>query len=350
MAAKERIESIHILRGITIAVIVFRHSLSYFDSRSLPVNFFAQIVDEASFNWTVFFVIISGYLFQHLSSGFETQKYWLSRFKNVLMPYFVISLVCFPLLHWHTVQALPWFSTDGNNLVFWAFRMLLTGEHSEPLWYLPMITVIFCLSPLLFALSQKDMTIIAVICLLLSVMTFKPDPQETLKNVLHYLPVYIVGMFLCQKSAFLRRYCAKNFPVLIVFFLIIMAMSFHKKMGLAWLNISDDYLMTLEKIVLFVILYHFLENTRLPGWCNKVFSYFADISFSVYFIHMLIIKGLLATFVLFPWWHGVTTFESGVLSTLMNMLFTVLVLALCSIIVTLVKRVAGKNSRVLIGS
>jgi len=346
----KRIESIHILRGITIAVIAFRHSLSYFDSQSLPIDFFAQLVDEISFNWTAFFVLISGYLFQHLSPRYKTQKYWLSRFKYVLMPYLVVSLVCFPLLHLQTIQAMPFFSTDGDNLIFWAVRMLFSGEHSEPLWYIPMICLIFCLSPFLFLLSQKDLSIIAIICLLLSVMTFKPGTQETLKNVLHYLPVYVVGMFLCQKRKLLKGYSKNNLRVLIAFFLGTIAMSFHKKLGLDWLNISDDYLMTLEKIILFILLLYWLENASLPNWCRRLFSYFADISFSIYFIHMLFIKFLLAVFALLPGWHIVTNFENGLLSTLMNALFTSVVLLLCSGSVALIKRMASEKSRLLIGS
>ena len=348
--AVEKIESIHLLRGITIAVIVFRHSLFIFDSQSLPVDFFAQIVDEISFNWTVCFVLISGYLFQHLAPRYETRKYLLSRFKHVLVPYVVVSFVCFFLLHCETMQAMPWFSADGNNAVFWIFQMLLTGEHGEAFWYIPMIAVIFCVSPLLASLSKKDLALAAVICLLLTVMTFKPEPGETLKNLLHYLPVYIVGMYIRQKKDFFERHSAGNLWALNVFFLATVAMSFHKKMGLAWLNIADDYLMTLENIILFVLLYHCLENMRLPGWCTKLLSYLADISFSVYFLHMLIIKGLVAVFAVFPWWYTVTTFENGLLSTFMNTLFTVAVLLLCSGSIMLVKLVAGKKSRLLLGS
>ena len=350
MAVTKRNDSIHFLRGMTIMVIVFRHSLGFFDSQSLQTDFFAKIVDEISFNWTVFFVLISGYLFQHLSPGYNTRKYWLSKLKNILAPYLVVSIFCFILLHYQHIRSMPFYSTDGSNVVFWTIRMLLTGAHSEPLWYIPVILTIFCLGPALYRLSRKDLTIIATACLLLSVMTFKPDPQESLKNVLHYLPIYIVGMLLCQKRAFLKDQIDKNLPFLIAFFVAIVAMSFHKKLGLSWLNIADDYLMSLEKIILFVILYSLLNRVQLANWCSRSLSYFADISFAIYFIHMIIITFLLEVLSSFSWWHRVTTLENGFLSTTATGLFTMLVLLLCSGIVTLVRFALGKKSRLMLGS
>ena len=350
MGTKERIEHVHLLRGITIAVIVFRHSLAYFDSQSLEISFFAKVVDELSFNWTVFFVLISGYLFQHLAYKYEMCKYWFSKVKNVIIPYLVVSFVCFFLLYYPLIQSMPLYSADGDNLLFWSFRMLISGSHSAALWYIPMITVVFFLGPLLYLLSKRDLTLVAIVCLLLSVLTFKPEPHETLKNVLHYLPVYIIGMMLQQKREILG-YHVKNYLLLItVFFIAILGMSFHKKFDLTLLNISEDYLMTLEKIVLFVLLFYILERINLPVWFNKLFSYLADISFPIYFIHMIIIHFLRVELTSLSWWPIVTNFESGLLSTFMNGLFTILVLLLCMGVIEIIKLLTGNKSRFLIGA
>lgn len=349
-ARAEKIGSIHTLRGITIAVIVFRHCLSFFDARSMVSSPFAQVVDELFFNWTIFFVLISGYLFQHLSYKYETRSYWKSKIKNIICPYIAVSLATFPLLHLETVQSLPLFATGEESLLTWALRMLATGQHSEPMWYIPMISVIFLMGPVLYKVSQKDLTVPAILGLLWAVITYKPEPWNTFLNVLHYLPVYIVGMFMCQKHDAIMRQLRGNIAAIAVFFLVLMGVSFHEKYELHAINQSGGYLMSVENIVLFALVFYALEQWRLPAWVGKTTSYLANISLAVYLIHMVLVHKLLALLLTLSWWPAVTNSPSGLVSTFANAVFTAVILLLCAGVTELVRLAAGRKSRLLVGA
>lgn len=345
-----KIESIHILRGITIAVIVFRHCLFLFDSQGMNTSLLAQVVDEFFFNWTIFFVLISGYLFQHLSDKYETRRYWTSKIKNIICPYIIVSLAIFPLLHYETIQSLPLYALEGECLSTWILRMLVSGQHSEPLWYIPMISVIYLMGPILYRLSLKDLTVPAILGLMWTIITYKPEPWNAFLNVLHYLPVYIVGMFVRQKHEEIILLIRKNLVVLSGFFLILICVSFHEKYEVYAINQSGGYLMSIENIVLFVLFFYALERWRWPAWVKKAASYLANISLAIYLIHMVIVHKLLVMLTTLPWWPAVTSSSSGVFSTFANAAFTLGILLLCAGTVELIRLVAGKRSRMLVGA
>jgi len=75
---------INIFRATAIFFIVTVHALHVF---SWPDGILTkQFLDVLLNNGSIFFMFISGYLFQHLSVNFKTPKYYLSKLKNVVLP------------------------------------------------------------------------------------------------------------------------------------------------------------------------------------------------------------------------------------------------------------------------
>ena len=82
---------INALRAVAIFFIVALHTVLAFSwDNTLKQR---EIVYILFGNGTAIFMFISGYLFQHLSFKFDTKRYYLSKLKYVLLPYFVISLL-----------------------------------------------------------------------------------------------------------------------------------------------------------------------------------------------------------------------------------------------------------------
>lgn len=77
-------------RAIAIFCIVAAHAKHIFSWEN-NINQ-EKILNLTLGNSTVFFVFISGYLFQYLLSKFEVYKYYLSKTKYVLLPYLIISI------------------------------------------------------------------------------------------------------------------------------------------------------------------------------------------------------------------------------------------------------------------
>src|ERR1019366_3324136 len=188
---------IHSFRALAIVLVVAAHCITLFDWGSRGWSY--QLVHSLAPNCTVFFVFISGFLFQHLSHKFEFRRYLKSRFDNVLLPYVIVSL---PMIaaqavtrggvfdptythHWPTV---------AQN-VGWA---LLTGHHILiPFWFIPMIAVFYVLAPVLLRID-RDGRFYYLLPLLLTgtVCVHRPNNLDHIwQSFAYFLPVYLFGMW-----------------------------------------------------------------------------------------------------------------------------------------------------------
>ena len=103
---------------------------------------------------TALFIFISGFLFQHLSSKFEYKTYLGKKWTNVVMPYFLTSIVgiLFCFIYPQTYGN----SFDGLNPLLQIPIFLTTGRiHNTPTWFIPMIVLFFSCSWLLLKLEPK---------------------------------------------------------------------------------------------------------------------------------------------------------------------------------------------------
>src|SRR5690606_14373892 len=103
---------------------------------------------------SILFFFISGYLFQHLSGKFEYKTYLQRKFNNVILPYIIISIPAIIVSVWIIPQdgMWDWFYTSPKwvqILLFYA-----TGKHLEPLWFVPAVTLIYLVAPLLLKIDR----------------------------------------------------------------------------------------------------------------------------------------------------------------------------------------------------
>ena len=147
---KSYLNYINVLRGLAILLIIAGHTMQFGESSSLLHKINCEIVCGG----TTLFIFISGFLFQHLSGKFEYKTYLSKKWTNVVLPYFVTSLVgisfCFiyPQIYGN--------SFDGLNPLIQIPMFLTTGRiHNTPTWFIPMIILFFFCSWILLKLEQK---------------------------------------------------------------------------------------------------------------------------------------------------------------------------------------------------
>ena len=138
---------INAFRAIAIFFVIALHSIHIFDwQNSAPTEKFIYTFFS---NGSIFFVFVSGYLFQHLSGKFETKKFYLLKIKNILLPYLIISI---PAIYSfisteNTVTHLPNFNENPVwQQIFYAY---LYGLHAPHFWFIPMMLLFFLIAPLL---------------------------------------------------------------------------------------------------------------------------------------------------------------------------------------------------------
>src|SRR5690606_22534998 len=87
---------IHSLRGLAILYVIAVHARgfeSYWQSSPDIYKFLDSFSDPSEGNGTTLFLFIGGFLFQHLTHrNFVFGKYLTQKFKNLILPYLIISL------------------------------------------------------------------------------------------------------------------------------------------------------------------------------------------------------------------------------------------------------------------
>ena len=350
----KKVNSVHLLRGITIFIIVTCHCYGKFHITDIPntINIgksYFFFFSELTFNWTVAFVLISGFLFQHLSDRYQMKKYFLSKFKNVILPYTFVTLILFLIIYRNNLSLSNLGIETEHFLDVW-----FKGSISWPLWYIPMITVIFIFSPLFFYLSKRNLLVLCILSFILITMSPRPaNNLDLIATFCYFAPVYIIGMAIRQYYVKLMTLVNKNvFSILIfTFFILIFTLAIYQiKNGF---HASSTIIVTPTRILFFILILYFLDFVNRKDIRGKVysfFSYLANISFPIFFIHDFIAHHLFFN-VIYPnnIFKELVYNQSGYFLLFIGLIYTLIVLFLSIITVELVKRIAGNKSRYFIG-
>ena len=340
---------IHNFRGMAILIIVMGHVLVYLDWESSRISY--VIGKTLLKDGTVYFVFIAGFLFQYLSKKYVYQNYLRKKLKYVLIPYFLVSIpaVIYSVLS-QTISSDAWF---GSVFSSWTLpkqiiTLYLTGAHLYPLWFIPMIVIVYLISPLLIWLDLHPVCYWTLIALLpLSLAFPRPQINAIWQSFLYFLPVYILGMFA-------SRYLDQILLLTKKYFVFLAAVSVLLSCVYAYQNFLDEtlsstylYVNTLNReiqcFLLLYLLWHF--DARIDHRLHQVLAFLANISFGLYFLHGYIISiyfKLAAKLPIVGSWLG-----QGNLMTFM--FASILVTSIGILLVVLPQKNLGKNSRYVIG-
>ena len=132
-------------RALCIVFVVISHSVVA--PQVGHYDLFRYIFHDA----TSWFLFIAGYLFYLTeSSRFNYRQYLLKKIKYVLLPYLIFNTVFIGI-------ALSQGRSDAmhmSSLAYIAWSFLVGGAQLSPLWFIPMIFLIYLLSQIFLKLSQ----------------------------------------------------------------------------------------------------------------------------------------------------------------------------------------------------
>lgn len=350
----KKVESIHLLRGLTILIIVICHCYGKFHITDIPSRMTSAapyffFFSELTFNWTVSFVLIAGFLFQHLSHKYNVKKYYISKIKNVIIPYTIVTLVLFLISYENYIYQ----NTLKNSLYQFCY-IWLTGSISWPLWFIPMISIIYILSPLFKILSSKNLLIISLFCMLWLMMYPRPGNNlETIVMFFYFLPVYIIGMAIRQYYSQLMLIIKSNILVVSLFIFIILFFTLVMYQIHPNFHASGTILVTPTRIFLFIFILYALDFTNQFGKTNRFFlflSKMAGLSFPIFFVHDSIAHHLFLKYLVTNGlFLKIVYNRSGYTELLIGLIFSIVVLLLSVMIIIIIKKITGNKSRYFIG-
>ncbi|HCJ5966764.1 TPA: acyltransferase [Escherichia coli] len=333
-----KISYIHNIRGLAALFVVMAHCNMF----HVGDNGFNFIWNHFLKEWTAVFVLISGFLFQLLIDRYRFNKFIYSKFKNVIAPYLIISIPAIAIYIFEIKKDHVWL--DLNSLMSHSYIYIIgffyaTGSHLGPLWFIPVICLIFLTSKPLVALqkNKKLFLITSLISLVLILATKRPvHDSNPLIAYIHFLPVYIIGMLICQYKDLLimKKHKIKYLSVFLFSFSLEIIFNLNPSFSI------------LSKIVLFLFLCSFFSHMEERGYKFKILSFLADISFAIYFLHGYFSGSLR---VVLSRYNNMIIEDNSLLPISMAIALTVVIITLISIIYLIIKKITP-NSRLIIGS
>jgi len=326
---------IHSFRALAILFIVAGHSIDFF-SWSEQNETTERLLRILISNGSVLFVFIAGYLFQHLATKYQTKKYFVAKLKNVLLPYFLVSIPAIVIFVFFMTRDTVWQGFYDNPQWLQAFYFYITGMHLAPLWFVPMITLFYLVAPLLvYADKNKHFYWILPATIVLSCFVSRGLPHQ---SFIHFFSVYLLGMFCSHYKATVNNVLNKPLllAVLAIFILFLAAFEFYYMQG------TMTYVNYLQKITMSVF---FLGLLIYLGKKSdyKIIHTIANASFGVFFIHSYVLTT--SKILIEKFWGG-----KVVGSILLYPVVVVLVLMSCVAIIVILQKILGSKSRYLVGS
>jgi surface polysaccharide O-acyltransferase-like enzyme len=328
---------------VAIILIVGAHTISAMDwsDNHLTMRFIDALCNGSS----IFFFFIAGYLFQHLSARFHYGRYLKQKLKTVILPYLLLSIPALIIFTQfvHRQEIWPWFYT----VPLWqqVGLFLITGKHLAPLWFVPTITLFYLVAPLLLAIDRKAPKLYWVILplWLLSIYLGRDGPHGPIDKAIFLLPVYLLGMAFSHHQQQAEVLVSKAWlPLLLVTLFGMIGHTLEWPMPPYYSMIMKAPMGLLLTVAL--LRWHSIFGNRL--------DYIAHVSFGIFFIHAYFISAMkiAAVYLIKGQIYGGIGGEvlPGTLPVFLALTLAALLLSVGTI--WLLQRLAGKNSRMLVGA
>lgn len=344
---KRYYQHVHLMRGFTIAWIVATHttSLAFIVSevagRRHPVA--GEVQSVLFYNSTVFFALISGLLYSLVLARRPIVEFFRGKARNVLAPYLVMSLLYVTLNLGSGVGVqLP------NDLSEFAQRYAIavaTGTSTSVMWYIPVILILFLLTPLFAAALRSKMGVAFLVASLSLPFFFSREwPHFSFSNVAYFAAPYVFGMWLGSsyeiRSSHLARWmwALAGVALLTSIWMIGAAADLLPKVPWEW-RTQLYYVQKMSFAILLILAFQRIESFR-----SRLMERLGEDAFALYFLHPLPI------FLYGTWAFSLKSpLSLGEVVVHATFLFIVS-MALCLAVIALIRRVAGARSRLLIGS
>ncbi|GAA4297666.1 acyltransferase family protein [Aestuariibaculum suncheonense] len=346
---------VHSFRGLAILIIVFGHAVAaaaigakgVFDE-SYPLVMISEVFYHDS---TIYFAIISGLLFASVLKSKGFKRFYGSKFKYVLLPYFFLTLI-------FTLIKIKFKSHDGflDNFGFYlsaALKNLIYGKANFVMWYIPVLLFLYLVTPVLNWLQYRNrftkvlFLIIVLMPLVVSRVQMAHEYILKIETMLYFTGAYVFGMWLGaaldEKLTALKKYKY-----------IVFSIAFLSTVGLFYLYVNKlDYLgkvslkeslFYVQKLCFTVLILFFFKKYehKQVRWLDLV----ARDSFAIYFLHGFIL------FTSLPLFKSMLQIEAieplNIISGTILLLFYSVSLSLFTVFIS--KKVFKQYSRYLVGA
>lgn len=348
---------LHSFRGFAIINIAMLHAIvaavfpgnNYELDMQDPLTLTGHVLFGAS---TLYFAVISGLLFTAVLRSRGYAKFYKNKARFVVVPYIfftaLLSIFVFMDLSYALQPDLPsYLNAFGMNLIY--------GKAGVPYWYIPVLLLIYLLTPLAMKLLEGGkIAKLVFVCLMLSPLIISRAGDEILfsyafsfKTVIYFMGGYAVGMLIGNdlnrsiawiKNKFVWIALAASLSLLVLFYMFAYRLD---PEGFVSLRQSLFYINKISLSCVFLYMFYALGD-RQPRWLHRL----AESAFTIYFIHDFFQFYFLNYFTPMLLWPAINPLN-GLIGTTVIFLFSIIC---CLAIVSIFKKLLGRKSKMIIGS
>jgi probable poly-beta-1,6-N-acetyl-D-glucosamine export protein len=298
MQKKEFLNYIHYFRGLAILFIVGLHAaaMPHWENDKLRKAFIVPFN-----NGTVLFVFIAGFLFYYLNhQRFKYFEYLKKKFMYVIVPYLIVSIpAIIDKLFFERVGEHWWMDSNYHSYpapvkVLW---LLITGRHMGVFWFIPMISIIYLLAPLILRFAKTNTFLyITPVLVIVSLFTFRFGYYANIGiSLIYFFPTYLFGIWLCRQRELMFAHARVLAWSLVGAYLVLSVcefmnwVPFHETVGRPegnsdWSQFNvNKFKMTLLCVGGLAALY-LVQNAKIP-----FLKILGDYSFGIFFVHLYVL-------------------------------------------------------------
>ena len=343
---------LHSFRGFAILNIVAVHAFAFaiWDFKSLTF-----IASEVLFhNSTIYFALISGLLYTTVLKTNGYQRFYISKFKFVVLPYLFFTLLY--TVFDNKADAFFAYQTSLVNYLSDLPRNFLYGKAFFVLWYIPVLLFLYVITPLLDYIMQIKKLGPALMAIAVAIPLFvrREEIIELYKgdflsihNMVYFTGAYAAGMYLASNlKANLEKIGKYKILLLLLVVVSTATLAFVSlkeidRVGLFSIQSSLYYVQKLAFSFLVLMWFNNMGQNQ-PKWLQPI----ATDAFAIYFLHAL----FLAIFI--GWFGNFTLFQPIIkYNAVLGGVFVLVSSIASSMLVTrLLRRIFGRYSRMIVGS
>lgn len=348
---------LHAFRGFAIINVVAVHAMAMAtlfarppgatEPRPHPV---ADTVNELLLHdATMYFALISGLLYATVLKDRSWLHFFKGKLLNVICPYIVVSVVL-TLFAWPVPFGpveLGWFQGSASEFLHLAGWNIVSGDSLVPMWYVPVLTILFLATPLIaFATARSGLRWMVVVLVLLPLVVSRQGWEVTPDTIIFFLGVYALGILVGHDLERWMSWARAHLLALGVVALVSTAVVF--ALNLAGIEFAGPVSLKesafyVQKLALSGVALVLLQRwqAQLPKWLDSVAAY----AFAIYFLHGPI--QLAATVGLN---RHLADYPNALDVLLISIAFIVLPILVSVAVAYSLRVILGKRSRMLIGA
>ena len=351
---KEFIHSMHAFRGFAIVNIVAIHAVEFMfyfagtaeNPPGSALKFLGWGDSILFHDSTLYFTFISGILFSLVLAERGYSQFFKSKFSYVVLPYLVFTAL-FTWINWSFEGVRTVFAGSPIEFIILVGKNFFSGGAIFTFWYIPVLMVLYLLTPALARLMaiEKAKWLVALI-ILAPLVCSRAWPDITWTNFAYFTGAYMLGLLVganFRKTIELtERYVLLVAAVAIGSTILLVALFSldSPKWGIVTFAESAWYIQKIAISALAILIFDRIMAV-VPKWLDVLGNY----AFAIYFLH---------AYLLFEMYTIMENSIAAPESTPLIVIFAisnVVVVILASVLITYgCKRILGRWSRYAVGA